>query len=143
MLGKTIAVTAACAIGLFSLVACSSSTTPSNKTDVSKTSPEAGAKKGTKGTASKGPTASKTSGQKSGGSVTSNKSKAEDKGAEYEGATCDEALEGTAWCGDETTAIFCLDGHWYALDCAEVGGDICAETTDLHVVECLAPEEVE
>jgi hypothetical protein len=109
----------------------------------SDTSATAAAKKAKKGGGAKGSAAAKSAGQKTGSTATENKSKAEDKGATLEDATCDAELEGTAWCGSDTHAIFCAEGHWYELDCAQVGGDVCAETTDAHVVDCDAVDEVE
>lgn len=125
-------------VAVFAAEGCASKTSTDKKTSSSSTSP----KTATKGSGQKGATAAKGAGQKTGSTATDNKDKAQDQGAEYEGATCDAELEGTAWCGDEHTAIFCSDGHWYALDCASIGGDLCAETTDSHVVDCEAPEEV-
>jgi hypothetical protein len=95
-----------------------------------------------KGSDAKG-AAAKTAGQTTGGTATSNVSSATDKGTSYEDATCDADLEGTAWCDDDTTVIFCSGGNWYALDCAQIGGDLCAETIDAHVVDCDAPSDVQ
>ncbi len=122
------------------VTACGSKSSKSSPTTASNgTSP----KNKQKGSVKTGPSESKAAGQKSGSTVAENKEKATDKGAEFEATTCDEELEGTAWCGDEHTALFCSAGHWYELDCVSIGGNICAETLDAHVVDCDAPDELE
>jgi hypothetical protein len=80
--------------------------------------------------------AAKTAGQKSGTTATSNKEKATDLGPEYEQVKCEEAAEGIGWCGDDTTIIFCSEGHMWELDCDDIDGDVCGEDIDLNVVDC-------
>lgn len=134
---KFVSVVASAALLTFCLGACAS-----KKSD-SKSGSSSAAVKGKKGSTASGPAASKSAGQKNGSTITENQSKAADKGEDFEGVACDAELEATAWCGDEHTAIFCHEGHWYGLDCAQIGGDVCAETTDAHTVDCDAPDEVE
>jgi hypothetical protein len=133
---RTLVLSAIC-LSLVTVTACSS-----KKSDPASSTSTTSAK-AKKGSTQKGATASKGAGQKSGSSLTSHQSQATDQGAEYEQATCDADLEGTAWCGDDHTAIFCAGGHWYSLDCASIDGDVCAETADANVVDCDAPADVE
>ena len=84
----------------------------------------------TKGSSAKG------AGQKVGGTAHGDTSMATNDGASYESITCDDSEEGVAWCDDDHTIVFCSSGIWWSLDCADVGGDFCAETDD--TVDCYS-----
>lgn len=96
--------------------------------------------KATKGGGAKG-TSAQSSGQKAGGMATADKSKGTDKGATYEGVTCDASTEGLAWCDSDTEIAFCAGGEWWLLDCAnpQIGGDFCGD--DGNTIDCYASDE--
>jgi hypothetical protein len=129
----------ACIATCFALVFAAGCSSKNSDTKSTTSANKPAAKKGS--TAS-GASGSKSAGQKTGSSLTSNKGQATDKGTDLDGATCDDSLEGTAWCGDDTTAIFCSGGHWYALDCSSIGGAVCAETIDADTVECDSADDL-
>jgi hypothetical protein len=121
------------------LLAAVAVTTPVFATGCS--SKSSSASKKNKGSASKG-SAAKTSGQKSGGTAAADKSKATTQGADYEGVTCAADTDGLAWCDSDTSIVFCSDNVFYTLDCASVGGDLCAEDPDTKSVDCYASGDV-
>jgi hypothetical protein len=52
--------------------------------------------------------------------------------------TCDAEVQGTAFCADEATAVFCDAGHWYALACSELlTGSYCENADDIRAVDCV------
>ena len=100
------------------------------------------AAKGQKGGGAKG-AAAKTSGQKTGGTAVGAKDKAQAKGSTDEGVTCDESLEGVAWCASEGSVVFCQGGTFYELACADVGGDVCSDDPSTHVIDCVPAADAE
>jgi hypothetical protein len=91
--------------------------------------------KPTKGSSQTG-SAARTAGQKTGGTAQGNESMATNDGVTYQELTCDDSFDGVAWCNDDQTIVFCSAGTWWALDCAQIGGDACGE--DAETVDCYA-----
>ncbi len=94
-----------------------------------------------KGVGNKGASA-KSDGQKTGGNASGAKSKAASKGDTAEDVKCDADFEGVAWCGSDTSVVFCSGGEWYELDCSAAGLGVCAEDED-HLVDCVSADDAE
>jgi hypothetical protein len=100
----------------------------------------------TKGGEAKSPEAAQKAGEKiaDDSKVKADVGQAEDKGADYEQAKCDDTFESTGFCGDDTHAFFCTGGHWYALDCSTAeNGAFCGEDLDAHSLDCYAVDDFE
>jgi hypothetical protein len=104
--------------------------------------PTVGALEGCKGSSSKvkgggarGADA-QSAGQKVGGTASGDTSMAMDNGASYEEVTCDSSDDGVGWCDSDTNLVFCSSGHFYLLDCSQIGGDFCGE--DGTTIDCYA-----
>lgn len=87
--------------------------------------------------------AAKGAGQKKGPTASGAQGQAESKGAEYEGVTCGPDEEGVAWCDADASIVYGAGGVFYALNCASVGGDGCAEDPDTQQIDCVATGDVE
>lgn len=79
--------------------------------------------------------------QKPGAKASGAKASGVAKGADLEGSTCNAETEGVAWCDSDTTVVLCSGGTWYAVDCAAMGGDVCATDLDTEVVDCVTVAE--
>jgi len=67
-----------------------------------------------------------------------------DTGSAYGEVTCDAETEGDAWCTDDTRITFCSHGHFYKLDCSDIGNhNVCAEESDRTSIDCWPVEETE
>src|SRR5690349_13050433 len=78
-----------------------------------------------------------------GGHAQSDRSHGSEHGAVYDDLTCDESLEGLAWCDSETELAFCSGGEWWVLDCShpDIDGDFCGDNG--HTVDCYVTAEVD
>jgi hypothetical protein len=85
----------------------------------------------------------KGAGQKTGPTASGATGQAENKGPEYEGVTCGAEEEGVAWCDADATIVYCSDGAFRVLDCASVGGDVCAEDPDTQQIDCVTSGDTE
>ena len=95
-----------------------------------------------KGGGAKGPAAVQTK-QKPGATASGAKASGVSKGTDLEGSTCNAETEGVAWCDSDTAVVLCSGGTWYAVDCAAIGGDVCATDIDTATVDCYAVADVE
>ena len=94
-----------------------------------------------KGSGARSTTAAKDAGQKAASQVTSNTSKAQASGSMKDGVTCDASLEGVAFCATDTTAAFCAQGQWWALDCTALeASSFCGVDTSTLALDCWLPE---
>jgi hypothetical protein len=85
--------------------------------------------------------AAQSANQKAGGGAEGDHSKGTDKGAMYEGVTCDSSTDGLAWCDSDTEIAVCAGGEWWLLDCSsdQIGGDFCGD--DGATVDCYLASE--
>ena len=97
----------------------------------------AGAK--TKGGGEKG-SAAKDAGQKTGGTASGKTDQATNSGADVDGITCDDSLEGVAWCESDTEIIFCTGGSWYLLDCVAFDETAFCGIDEAATVDCYADD---
>ena len=60
-------------------------------------------------------------------------------GYDYFGLVCDDYNEGSAFCADDRTFVFCSVGVWWQLDCIDdIGADFCGEDDYYGTVDCYA-----
>lgn len=95
-----------------------------------------------KGAGAKGPAAASAK-QKTGSTASGAKASGVSKGADFEGSSCNAETEGVAWCDSDTSVILCSEGAWYAVDCAAIGGDVCATDPDTEIVDCYTVADTE
>jgi hypothetical protein len=99
-----------------------------------------------RGGPSKGPADAQAAGLKLApdGKLAASRGGAEDKGTDFDQATCDASFEAVGFCADDTRAVFCDGGHWWSLDCSTAAqGTSCGEDSAAHAVDCYAETDVE
>src|SRR5262245_6646141 len=96
------------------------------------------------GGGARGEMAAKTGDQSTGSNAKGDKAQATNEGPTANDATCDAELEGVAWCDSDSKIIFCAEGAWYALDCADFEAEAqCAFDEESLVVDCFVVSEEE